>query len=501
MAGNADLQRKLNDGVEAAKAGDRATARRLLEEVVEQDERNELAWIWLATVATGAAERREHLRRVLAINPRNQRAREALARLGEDPTPARPGVGATPTLQDTIRRTDALAQRPRRGNTGLIFVIAAAAFLLAGVGIILVGSGVLDPANPTPTPTRIAGGQILPTDEPTATPTTAPSDTPVPIEQITRNAPTLPPASTATRTPTPTSTIAVTAALELDAFEVFVVSRDPSVPEPSLFSVLADGTDGGLIEQSMRDVVFAPDGFTFAFVRDVAGESGARAPEIFVTTLDDTADIAQLTRLGSADTSSPSFSPDGSHIVFSSSNGAPAPDLWVVGVDGDEPSQLTDTTTGEREPSWSPSGGQIAYTSDLAAVGSTEVFLLNVTASGQPLGSAVQATNADRNSYSPSWSPDGRTVIFASDRTGDGDLFTMDAQGNNEQLLTIDDNGAEDRRPAFSPDGRWVVFTSNREEGSFQTYVMRNNGTSVRRITVNQRVDESAVFRPRELFE
>ena len=106
MAGNADLQRKLNQGVEAAKAGNRSAARRLLEEVVEQDERNEVAWIWLASLATGAAEKREHLRRVLAINPQNKLAREALSRLGE----------TIDVLEAVLRRVRELSSELRTAN-------------------------------------------------------------------------------------------------------------------------------------------------------------------------------------------------------------------------------------------------------------------------------------------------------------------------------------------------------------------------------------------------
>ncbi len=273
------------------------------------------------------------------------------------------------------------------------------------------------------------------------------------------------------------------------------------MPEPSLFSILADGTNDGLIEDRMRDVAFAPDGFTFAFVRDVIADSGARAPEIFVTTLGDTGIVTQVTRLGAADTASPSFSPDASHLVFSSSAGGSTPDLWVVSVDGGTPAALTQSPEGEREPAWSPAGGKIAFTSDQGSAGSTEIYIVNVTDDGEALGAAAQATDADRSSYAPSWSSDGRFITFASDRTGDGDIFTMDGQGNNEQLMTIDDQDAEDRRPGFSPDGRWITFVSNREEGTFQTYVIRNNGTNVQRITLNPRVDVSAQFRPRSLTE
>jgi hypothetical protein len=503
VAGNADLQRKLNQGVEAAKAGNRSAARRLLEEVVEQDERNEVAWIWLATLATGAAEKREHLRRVLAINPQNKLAREALARLGDEPAPAN-RFGGTPTLQETVRRTDALAQQPRRGNSGLIFVFAAVALLLAGVGVILFGSGVLTPGQPTATATQFIAAAVTDSDftpEPSDTPVPQPSTTPVPLDQITRSAPTLPPTQTATLTPTLTPTPQVTAAFELGVFEVFFISQDPALAEPSMFSVMADGQGGGLIEDRVRDLTFASDGTTFAFVRDVTGESGTTAPEIFVSTIDDPGEVLQVTQLGAADTSNPSFSPDGTRIVFSSSNNRPSPDLWVVGVDGNDLVQLTDTATGEREPAWSPTGSQIAFTSDQGTLGSTEIFLISVTETGEALGSAVQATNADRSSYSPSWSANGQTIVFASDRTGDGDLFTMDSAGNNEQLLTIDDNDAEDRRPSFSPDGLWVIFASNRQDGNFQTYVMRTNGTEVRRVTVNPRIDISAHFRPRSLEE
>lgn len=504
MAGNAELQRKLNEGVEAAKAGNRAAARRLLEQVVEQDPRNEVAWIWLATLATGASEKRDHLKRVLAINPQNNLAREALSRLGEEP-PAANRFGGMPTMQETVRRTDALAQQPQRGgNSGLIFIFAAVALLLAGVGVIVLGSGVLSPAEPTATATVFIVAESTDeffTPEPTNTPEPLPSTTPVPIDQITRSAPTLPPTPTSTMTPTLTPTPQVTAALELGAFEVFFISQDPALTEPSMYAVMADGQGGGLVADRVRDLTIAADGVTFAFVRDVAGDNGITMPEIFVSTINNPGTVRQVTRIGAADTSSPSFSPDGTHIVFSSSNTRPAPDLWVAAVEGGELSQLTETAMGEREPAWSPDGSQIAFTSDQGTFGSTEIFLIPVTETGEPLGSAVQATNADRSSYSPSWSADGRMIVFASDRTGDGDLFAMDSLGNNEQLLTIDDNDAEDRRPSFSPDGLWVVFASNREDGNFQTYVIRTNGTGVRRVTVNPRIDISARFRPRSLEE
>lgn len=495
MAGNSDIQRKLNQGVEAAKSGDRATARRLLEEVVGQDDRNELAWIWLATVAINANERRDYLRRVLEINPRNQRAREALSRLGDESTlrPSDIGGGRPANL------TSGLPRR-RSGMTGLIFVIAALALLLAGVGIILFGSGALNPSVPTPTATRRVSAQINATVLPSETPLPLPSTTPIPIDLITRSAPTLPATITPTVTPTTTPTPQVTPPLELGTFDIFYTSQDPAVAEPALYAVRADGSDDGLIAERMRDFTFAPDGQNFAFVRDVLGEDGSSTvSEIFVGDLADPNAARPITQTGALDTSSPTFSPDGQYIIFSSSGTGSAPDLWVVGVDGAGIQRITNTDFAEFDPAWSPLGDKIVYSAEFAGDGTTELFFLSVTAAGEPVGSAMQATDAASSSYSPAWSPDGSTVVFASDRRGDGDIYTMDAAGANEQLVTIDDGGAEDQSPSYSADGRWIVFISNREDASFQTYVMRDTGAEMRRITSSFRIDQSAVFRPRSL--
>lgn len=75
-----ELEEKLKSGITAARSGNRSTARRLLEEVIAQDPNNELAWIWMASVVESTSERRICLERVLEINPRNARAREALQR-------------------------------------------------------------------------------------------------------------------------------------------------------------------------------------------------------------------------------------------------------------------------------------------------------------------------------------------------------------------------------------------------------------------------------------
>ena len=72
----------LQAGIKALKAGEREQARALLMQVIERDEQNEQAWLWLSGAVTSKEERRTCLENVLSINPKNQLARKGLLKLG-----------------------------------------------------------------------------------------------------------------------------------------------------------------------------------------------------------------------------------------------------------------------------------------------------------------------------------------------------------------------------------------------------------------------------------
>ena len=101
------------------------------------------------------------------------------------------------------------------------------------------------------------------------------------------------------------------------------------------------------------------------------------------------------------------------------------------------------------------------------------VLLLSAAAFAQ----APQPTLLNIN---PSWSPDGRQLVFQSDRHGRTELYIVDADGTGERRLTW--NGADDTHPAWSPDGQWIVFDSNRD-GTWNLYLIRPNGSGERRLT------------------
>ena len=74
---------------------------------------------------------------------------------------------------------------------------------------------------------------------------------------------------------------------------------------------------------------------------------------------------------------------------------------------------------------------------------------------------AAMAQNAPFLNINPSWSPDGRRLVFESRRHGDAELYIINADGTGERRLTW--SGGEDTHAAWSPDGSTIVFDSDRD--------------------------------------
>lgn len=503
MSANDNLQQKLRDGVDAAKRGDRITARRLLEQVVQADENNEMAWMWLASAVNTVAERRECLQRVLQINPKNARAAEALRRLER-------GGGSTSAEEQRARETiaqfrqSAPAPRPAATqdetagglpiNTSTLILIGVVLAVIVGALAVSSALGGLD-LQPQPTVPAV----VLVTATPEDTPTPPPTQTPLSPDSITRTVRTLPPTLTATRTPTPSPTPEPTPEpTPLGLFEVLYASLSPDSDQPNMYVVQADGSNEGFMTDAARDMRYAPDGERIAFVRDVQPGDDENPPiaEIFITTFSNPGSAEQLTSLGAPDTRGPSWSPDGRQIVFSSSYDSDSEELWIIDVESRTLRRLTQDAFIDRDPAWSPLGDVILFTSDRFSPGFTEIYAMTLPEDEDSLPTdIVRLTQAANNSYSASWAADASFVVFASDRDGFSDLYTMLPNGDNPQPLRTTLNRVENRRPDPSPDGRWIAFISNRD-GNFQTYVTDRTGSEVLRISASDRDDQSVVFRP-----
>ncbi len=133
------------------------------------------------------------------------------------------------------------------------------------------------------------------------------------------------------------------------------------------------------------------------------------------------------------------------------------------------------------------SSGQIVFASDRD--GDFEIYSMNPDGSHQR-----QLTQNNDRDLLPRLSPDGTRIGFVSNRDGQGDLhdiYVVDVDGRNLQQLT--NEGAEDL--AWSPDGKYIAFTSNRA-GNFEIYVMNADGTNPRRLTFNRVWDNRPAWSP-----
>jgi len=177
----------------------------------------------------------------------------------------------------------------------------------------------------------------------------------------------------------------------------------------------------------------------------------------------------------------------GEKIVFTSNQfGVPATygpttDIFVVNADGSGLIRLTTTTSYQTQPSWSPDGSKIVFTS--YRDGDANIYVMNADGSGQ-----TQLTSTTAHDEWPSWSPDGSKIVFRSLRNGQDDLYLMDPDGQNQTRLTTDPS--TEFQPTWSPDGLKIAFCSQRD-GNEEIYMINADGTNELRITNNPSSDQA----------
>lgn len=486
MADNA-LNQQLQAGIAAAKAGDRATARALLEGVLAQDERNELAWIWMASVVNTVAERRVCLERVLAINPNNEVARRALRQLG-----------SAATSTSTTARPAPPPAADNRSNTARLVLYVVGGVLLFGVVASLVAS-LLGPQvevtalTETPVPIEAFAQIVSPTPIPTLTPN---------IVLVTRAPATLPPTFTPTPAPTEAFTNTPTPTpFPLGQYTIFYTAREPGSATVSLYRVRADGTGDELLLEDVRDVAFDFTGQRIAFVRDVpaavSNEEGEAVlgsetiGQVFIADLDNLAGARQITRLERASAYTPVFNPRGDQIVFVSDYTG-NDELFLFDPATGLTTQLTDHPGIDRDPTWSPDGTAIVFASDRETPLYTDLYVLQFLPDGST--TTRRLTRNLGSSYAPAFSPNGQRIAFIND----GNLRVVGADGQRLQTLVSD--GSEIRQPVWSADSRFIGFLSNREDERFQMYFVEPPSRAITRVLANERVVTSMQYQPALIF-
>jgi len=489
---------KLREGIDAAKRGDKATARRLLQQVLSTDGNNELALMWMASVVDALEERRFYLERALRVNPNNTRAREALKRLGvTEPTVAEP---ARPRATTAARP----AARPTSAPNTNLFLIAAAVVAIVVIGVIVASaiSSLQPQVAPTSTSVISAVQDVQATTTARAllsrTPTVAraaPTATVLPGIVVTLDTeliPTLPPTFTPTFTQTPTETpVPTETPLPLSRFSMIYSDVEEGLNQASLYRARADGTgetklasgaDGGF-----NDVDYDPINQQIVFVRKVSGDGGESVYELFVAPLDAPEDAQQITEFGATLVQKPRWMPDGRELIYTSNQDGDE-EVWLIKSDGTGLLQLTNNDVyRDFDGDINTAGSQIVFASERNSPGFSHIFVMT------NIGTDAQQITNVPISNQPRWSPDGTRTAYVNNQQGDDDIYVMDADGQRSFLLTVDDGGALDYAPTWSPDGRFVFFASNRDGGEFRWFAVDLSG-NVEAITVPGRTPQTLSF-------
>ncbi len=145
------------------------------------------------------------------------------------------------------------------------------------------------------------------------------------------------------------------------------------------------------------------------------------------------------------------ISPDGQSIAISDSSGTTQQSsIYIVPIAGGSPRRIT-----EDSPSywhgWSPDGKTLAFTGQRS--GDFDIYTIPVAG-----GRETRLTTAKGLDDGPEYSPDGQYIYFNSERTGQMQIWRMNADGSDQEQVISDDTN--DWFPHISPNGKWMVFLS-----------------------------------------
>jgi TolB protein len=173
----------------------------------------------------------------------------------------------------------------------------------------------------------------------------------------------------------------------------------------------------------------------------------------------------------------PVYSPDGKRIAYETTRNGNI-DIYVANTDGSNERRLTNHPDSDGTPTWSPSGNQLAFTSDRFSPGrNPQIFIMNDDGTGvQRL--PIPESQADR----ATWAPAPYNEIAYAGWTGSGwDIKVYDLTTRQSRAVTFGEGSNES--PSYSPTGRHIAFQSSRGSGRFQIYTIGRDGNGLRQIT------------------
>jgi len=176
----------------------------------------------------------------------------------------------------------------------------------------------------------------------------------------------------------------------------------------------------------------------------------------------------------------PAWSPDGTQLVFSGMRGAHA-DLYIVGAAGEGLRALTDDRWAAYQPAWSPDGGRIAFLTDrdyCSAGCGPEQSPWKIAVLDLETDSLTVLPGQVGKCINPQWFPDGRHLLYVSDRGGVANLFVRDLETDHDYQITNLLTGVTGITPtgaaiSLSENGHRAIFNVFEENG-WNLYAIRD---------------------------
>lgn len=182
----------------------------------------------------------------------------------------------------------------------------------------------------------------------------------------------------------------------------------------------------------------------------------------------------------------PTWSPDGSEVVYMRQDAVNGQDLWRVGADGSNPEDLTNSPgIQETSAEFSPDGTEIAYVSSgpnpCCDTGyNNDIWAMDANGSNQ---TPLTETDYPQQNVSPTWSPDGTKIAFSTFESKEGKengFHVMDSDGTNQVRPLPEGSPVLTDALSWSPDGTKIAF-----EGSGGIDLMNPDGTEITALVEN----------------
>ena len=235
---------------------------------------------------------------------------------------------------------------------------------------------------------------------------------------------------------------------------------------------------GGLFIPAPQMPAWSPDGSWISYVSDKSG-----SPELWLWSARDGRHL-QLTNLGGQRVNSYAWSPDGKWIAFGGNRYGNF-DIWKVAVPSGEARRLTTDPRLEAFPSWAPDGQKLLYVRLDDRWMDHDV--LEIDAAGSTAAPRLVTKDTAFFDYGegstfgyPMVSPDGRMVLFRSQRSGWINYWAAPVAGGAPRPIAAEEGEQSEAR--WSPDGKWIAFESYLR--SFpDLFLMRPDGSDRRQLT------------------